>query len=221
MLRIHVPRQSAALGIALRSKLTSYLVPQATDLAKVVDISGNGIHAPYSAGAPLANQFTSKPDAIAQNGSVGQALTPILAAARPVTMTLQLMCKVTNQAGTYVAGVVPEADMFFRAVTNDVRAYVICADGSGNFIVSGAGLVLNSWHDFTFVCAPNLVTFYIDGLVIGTVAKSVRGDANPKWQLGYSGSQTYGAGLIYLGTALTADQVKQNGKYLRITHGYP
>lgn len=221
MLRIRVPRQAVALGIAQRSKLTSYLVPKSSDLAKVVDISGNGLNAPYTSGAPIASQFTSKPDGITLAGSVGQATTPVLAAVRPVTITLQQFIKVTNLAGTYVSGMVPMADQFFRAVTNDVRAYVICADGSGNSLVSLAGLVLNSWHDFALVCAPNLCSFYVDGVLQASVAKSIRGDANPQWRLGYNASVTYGVGLLYMGTALTPDQLKQNAKYLRLTHGYP
>lgn len=220
MLRIRVARTSGAFGIAQRAALSSYLVPKSSDLTKVVDISGKGLHAPYD-NVPGAGQFTTKPDALTLAGALGQATTPVLAAARPQTMTLQLFCKVNNLAGTYTSGMVPVADMFFRAVNNDVRAYVICADGSGNFLF-GPALALGSWHDFALVCKPNLCSFYVDGVLAGSVAKSIRADANIRWRLGYSSSpETFGAGLIYLATALTSDQLKQNARYLRATHGYP
>lgn len=221
MFRIHVPRQSVALGIAQRSKLTSYLVPKHTDVAKVNDISGAGVNAIFDAGAPDPAWIADAPPIVVLNGSVGEATTAVLAAARPASMTLQLFARVTNLAGTYVAGLTPEADMFIRAVTNDVRAYVIAADGTGNFLISPNALVLNSWHDFTIVGQPNLTTFYVDGLMVASIAKGLRADANPRWRLGWSAGVNYGVGLLYMGTALTADQVKQNGKYLRIAHGYP
>lgn len=184
-------------------------------------MSGNGNHATFSAGAPNPTWLSSAPPTVVLNGSIGQADTPVMAATRPVALTLQLMVRVNNLAGTYISGLIPEADMFFRAVTNDVRAYAIAADGSGNFLISGAGLALNSWHDFTLVGAPNLTTFYVDGVPVASIAKSLRNDASPKWRLGYSAGVTYGVGLAYFGTSLTTAQVVANGKWLRATYKYP
>lgn len=220
MFRVRIARSGGAAGLARRAAISSYLVPTSTDLVKVPDISGNGLHAPYDGLQPNAGQFSALPPAITPTGSIGQATTPIFAANFPASVTMTLFAKTSNNAGSYRAGLTL-AYMFMRVVWNDIRAYVIATDNSGNFLISPNALPLDTWHDFTIVGKPGLSVFYVDGLPVAQVAKGPRADANPRWRFDYSDAGAYGVALLYLGTALTADEVKQNNSYLRAQHHYP
>ena len=221
-------------ALAQRPNLVAYLVPSASDTAKVPDLSGQAHHAVYNK-VVAAGIIKNNPPEVDyhNNGLVMLAKTPILGGNLPQTLTLHFWIRTAPGGSTYATAFSTSADgdfhLYTKLSTTEQLGYFVDTVSADRFFNGPAmAPALDSWHDVCFVIdgVSGNAKFYVDGVLGLSANRQIRSIASAILQLGYF-SYAFGVGpkigvaLVYYGVALTAAEILQNRSAIPALYGYP